>query len=300
MIKVNDLSFSYNKKEIILDQLQMHVPKGAIYGFLGANGAGKSTTIRAILGLLKPDQGQIEVMGSRNLKNDFKQYAKIGSLIEAPSLYGHLSARDNLKIVSRYQHQPYRKIDEILDRVGLTNTKSKKVSKFSMGMKQRLGLAIATIHDPDLLILDEPVNGLDPNGILEIRSFLQWLKSEGKTILLSSHLLSEIEKMATHVGILRDGKMVYEGGIEDLALLQQRALSIQIKSNKPLGIKKLFEDKCEKTSESTNIIRVVNEDEISKIVAVIIGAGIDIYEVQQLKDSLENLFIDLTNKKEAL
>ncbi len=299
MIRIQDLTFSYNQKDLILNDLHMTVPKGAIYGFLGANGAGKSTTIRNILGLLKPTAGTIEVMGTKQIKKDYSYYSKIGTLIEAPALYQHLSAIDNLKITARFQHQDYSRIEYVLDRVGLAKSKRKKVANYSMGMKQRLGLAIATLHDPELLILDEPVNGLDPNGIRDVRSFLKDLQESGKTILLSSHLLSEIEKMASHVGIIEQGSLVYEGSMEALNSERQGQGRIRIKTNDIQKTGLLLQDRLESSDESFCILKVSDDQEISKIISNILEAGIDVYDVRRIENSLEHFFMDLTIKKSA-
>ena len=231
IISIKNLKFGYQRNQLILSNLSLNVPSGSIYGFLGANGAGKSTTIRNVLGLLKPNSGQISIFEKDLAKAERSLFSNIGSLIESPSLYPNLNAIDNLKIACKYQNANAKQIPIILEKVGLTHAAKKATSKYSTGMKQRLGLGMALIHDPELLILDEPTNGLDPKGITEIRTILLRLKEEGKTIMLSSHLLSEIEKIVSHVGIIKNGTLIFEGTLNDLEELKSTKPSIQIKTN---------------------------------------------------------------------
>ena len=221
-IHLENIRFGYQKNELVLSGINLDVPKGSIYGFLGANGAGKTTSIRLILGLLKPLRGQVSIFG-RDIRETYpKHLRQVGSLIENPSLYEHLSAMDNLRIWSKYFEVDSKRIPEVLDLVDLTKAKNKKTSDFSTGMKQRLGLATALLHDPKLLILDEPTNGLDPLGIIDLRGILQKLQAAGKTILLSSHILSEVEKLVSRIGIIQNGKVVFEGKMKELQALRQQ------------------------------------------------------------------------------
>ncbi|MEJ7780010.1 MAG: ATP-binding cassette domain-containing protein [Daejeonella sp.] len=203
IIETNKLSFKF-KDEFILNNLNLKIEKGSIYGFLGPNGAGKTTTIRLLLGLLPSKNNTIKLFTEDlSSMNSTKVFSKIGSLIEHPSLYEHLSAWDNLEITRRLRNIDKQRMNEVLEMVNLTNASKKLVKNYSLGMKQRLGLALALISKPELLILDEPINGLDPAGIIEIRELLLSLnKEQGITIFLSSHLLPEIEKLVTHLGIL--------------------------------------------------------------------------------------------------
>jgi len=194
-----------------LDNISLAIPKGSIYGFLGANGAGKTTTLRLLLGLIKKQKGKITLFENDLMVNRISMLKKIGSLIEQPSLYSHLSGKENLHVFGLAYPYSRKRIDEVIKTVGLTVAADKKVKAYSLGMKQRLAIAIALLHDPELLILDEPTNGLDPNGIIDVRNLIKKLNSEGKTIIISSHLLSEVEKVATHVGIIHNGKIVFEG-----------------------------------------------------------------------------------------
>jgi ABC-type multidrug transport system ATPase subunit len=203
-IEIERLTFSRARGEPILREVSLQVPLGSIFGLLGPNGAGKTTTLRLLLGLLRPPRGSA-------IKVTFEK-RQIGSCIESPSLYAHLSARENLAIWQTIYRCPRTRIDEALQLVRLEETGRKPAGQFSLGMKQRLGLAIALLHEPQLLILDEPSNGLDPHGMLEMRELLARLnRDNGTTILVSSHLLSEVEKLVTHVAILHRGAVRFQG-----------------------------------------------------------------------------------------
>lgn len=211
------LSKSYGDVLSVSD-LDMYVKEGRIYGFLGPNGAGKSTTLKMLLGLVHPTRGEIEIFGKRlTNKSRIEILQDVGSLIESPSYYGHLTARENLKIVATMLNVPNSNIEKVLSIVRLDKQKSKKTAAFSLGMKQRLGLATALLSFPKLLILDEPTNGLDPAGIQEMRELIISLPKEyGMTVIVSSHLLSEIDQMAEDVGIIGNGKMMYQGTLNGL------------------------------------------------------------------------------------
>ena len=215
-VRTTNLSHQWKPHPPALNAINLQVPVGSIYGFLGPNGAGKTTTLRLILGLLKKQQGDIDVFGLRWETNRIDILRRIGSLIESPSLYSQLSARENLKVLQRVYRCPYVRIEEVLEQVGLADTAAKKIRKFSLGMKQRLAIAIALLNNPDLLILDEPTNGLDPEGIIEMRELFRELHRRGVTILLSSHLLGEMEKLITYTGIIHKGQLLFQGSMEQL------------------------------------------------------------------------------------
>jgi len=216
-LETTGLSYAFSKTDPVLDTIDLRVPEGSIYGFLGPNGAGKTTTLKLLLGLLNRQKGRITFAGRPFGENRIAILQRVGSLIETSSLYGHLTARENLEIWRKIYRSPAARIGEVLDLVGLPNTGSKKARQFSLGMKQRLGIAIALLNRPSLLILDEPTNGLDPNGMIEIRELLKTLNREEKmTILISSHLLSEIAKLVTHVGIINKGRLVFQDTLDEL------------------------------------------------------------------------------------
>ncbi len=216
-IILKDISFSY-KKDLVLKNINLHVGRNSIYGLIGPNGAGKTTTIRIILGLLKPIQGTISVNGNKDKK---LKYANIGALIETPALYEKLNANDNLKIFTNYLRIKNSDgiIKETLEIVGLQNSSKKNVGSYSLGMKQRLGIAIALIGDKDLYILDEPTNGLDPSGIIEIKSLIKRLQEDyNKTILLCSHQLDQIEKICSHIGFIKNGEIIREDSKDNILI----------------------------------------------------------------------------------
>jgi len=216
VIDTTDLSFDFGDQSVV-KSLSLKVPQGSIYGFLGPNGAGKTTTIKLLLNLLQIQQGSIRIFNLDLPSNRLKILAEVGSLIEQPAIYLHLTGRENLLNRALLLQVATKRVDEMLELVHLREAANKKTGQYSLGMKQRLGIALALLSDPKLLILDEPTNGLDPNGIIEIRELLVSLvRDHQKTVFISSHLLAEIEKMATHVGILNHGSLLFQGSIQDL------------------------------------------------------------------------------------
>lgn len=215
-IQINHLAKSFGSNQVITD-CSMRVEQGTVYGLLGVNGAGKTTIFKMLTGLLTPDSGSIEILGSDMLKNRDRLLSKIGSLIESPTFYEHLSAKKNLEIHLAYMGVPGISLENALQLVGLSDIGKKAVSKFSLGMRQRLGIARALIHQPQILILDEPINGLDPMGIKGMRElFLNLTQQNGMTILLSSHILSEIEHVADKVGVIADGRILCESNLAQI------------------------------------------------------------------------------------
>lgn len=216
MIETKNLTKVYGDF-MAVSGVNLHIPKGKVYGFLGPNGAGKSTTMKMFLGLTKPSGGSFTIDGKRYPKDRTDILKEIGSFIEAPAFYGNLTGEENLEIIRKILGLPRSSVDEALELVGLTQWKRRLAKKYSLGMKQRLGLASALIGRPPILILDEPTNGLDPVGIHEIRTLIRSLPERfGCTVLVSSHLLSEIELMADNIGILNHGHLLYEGIMEGL------------------------------------------------------------------------------------
>ncbi len=297
-LETKDLTHHYSEKEKIVNAIHLQVPEGSIYGFLGPNGAGKTTTLRLVLGLLKKQQGEISFFGMPFHQNRIAILKKVGSLIESPSLYGHLTAIENLSILQKIYQCPKERIADVLALVGLSNTGSKKTSQFSLGMKQRLSIAIALLHNPALLILDEPTNGLDPNGIIEMRELLKKLNREqGITIIISSHLLAEIEKLVTHIGIINHGTMMFQGTLEALKEKQQQSSYIILDTNdhdKTLGIIRnnnltsiLKDGKITMPLASNKIIAQINQQ--------LVNNDIEVYEISTVKNDLETIFMDVIN-----
>ncbi|MEL7159377.1 MAG: ATP-binding cassette domain-containing protein [Bacteroidota bacterium] len=294
MITVTDLTYAYPRQAPTLEGLNLHVPKQAIYGFLGANGAGKSTTIRALLGLLTPRAGRVELFGQPLSADRRSTLARTGSLIEAPALYGHLTAEDNLKVACTYRRIPHDRIGEVIDQVGLAQALRKPVRKYSVGMKQRLGLALALLPDPDLLILDEPTNGLDPNGIIEVRQLLRQLRDAGKTILLSSHLLGELAKTITHVGILHGGKLVFEDRIEVLTRRRAAVHSVELQTPHVTRAAELAEVRDFSPQSDRLVIPLSARSEVPELLRRLAAGGVDVYALRPLENDLESRFLQLT------
>ena len=297
-IEINELDFAYKQKELILSQVTMNVPQGCIYGFLGANGAGKTTTLKLILNLLKnKSKGTIEVLG-KDVNMHYPSYlGHIGSLIENASIYSHLSAKENLKIWSNYYDLQPKRTDEVLEIIGLENVSKKKVRNFSTGMKQRLGLGISIMHNPEILILDEPTNGLDPMGINNLREFLQNLRDEGKTILISSHILSEIEKLVDRIGIIKNGSILFEGTIERLSTLAMSGSKVIVSIDNVEKAKQILQGHFATEIEGDQLyVSTSSQDDINHIVRLIIDNNLKLYEVQQPKKTLETIFMNLVKE----
>jgi lantibiotic transport system ATP-binding protein len=298
IIETKNLGFGFNKKEKILKNVNLKVEKGSIYGFLGPNGAGKTTTIRLLLGLLKAPENQIKLF-CKNLSADRTEIlSKTGSLIEHPSLYEHISGYDNLKITRLIRKTSKKKIADVLDLMNLSGVAGKKVSEYSMGMKQRLGIAIALLGNPELLILDEPVNGLDPNGIVEIRELLKNLNKEsGVTIFLSSHLLSEIGKIATHIGIINMGEIKFQGTISELMELQNVRFCLHLEtSNNRVACELLQPGFPVHNNGSELLVTCGTKEQVAQIIIYLVNDKIDIYKAYSEDKDLEQLFLGLTVK----
>jgi len=297
IIQTQGLDFSFNRSAKILDNVSLNVPQGSIYGFLGPNGAGKTTTLRLVLGLLRIQKGKIEIFGKNFLQHRIPVLKRIGSLIEQPSLYGHLTAKENLEIYRLIYQCNKSRIAEVLNIVGLENTGSKKAKQFSLGMKQRLSIAIALLHQPELLILDEPTNGLDPNGIIETRELIKKLNQEhNTTILVSSHILNEVERMATHVGIIHKGKMLFQGTLNELQQMKTRQTLLEVATNDNakavdiLGLKYM-----PKQQNGKIVLPFTNNEQSAVINRLLIQNGIDVYSLHPQQNDLEQLFIDITS-----
>lgn len=301
LIETHNLTKRYGKA-LSVNTLNMKVPPGAVYGFLGPNGAGKSTTLKMILGLVKPTAGAITLFGSpMDEKNRIRLLADTGSLIESPSYYGHLSGEENLHIIQTLKGCSKSDVDEVLKIVRLTDARKKLVGHYSLGMKQRLGLAAALLGFPKLLILDEPTNGLDPAGIQEMRELICSLPTEyGITVVVSSHLLSEIDQMANHVGIIRKGELVYQNTLESLHAHAKEQLALRV-SHTSIAADLLRQEGIETTQEDDWLLLPMLEDALTaKLIRNLMAQNISLYRLEQRDTSLEDIFLTLTGKESSL
>jgi ABC-type multidrug transport system ATPase subunit len=297
LIETQNLNFGFKRNNLIIKGINLQVEQGTIYGFLGPNGAGKTTTIRLLMGLLTPQHGDIKIFGKNLTNNSIEIFSQIGVLIENPSLYQHLTGFDNLEITRKIKKVPKARVDEVLQVVKLTKASKMKVKSYSMGMKQRLGVAIALISKPKLLILDEPANGLDPKGMIDMRELLFNLKQDfGTTILVSSHLLSEIEKIATHLGIIHNGSLKYQGTIQELEKLNQSKSYILIETNNPKKAVSFLQDQYRIKVNAEDMLEIdfQNKEQVDAICKKIISENLNIYQVQIISHSLEKTFLEMT------
>lgn len=298
LISVKALTYQFNNKQVILDKLDLCIPPESIYGFLGPNGAGKTTTLRLILGLLKIQKGSITIF-DESIKHDrLSILKKTGSIIEQPSLYSHLTGKENLELFRLTYGLEKKSIDRALHQVGLQNAAGKKVKAYSLGMKQRLSIAIALLHDPVLLILDEPTNGLDPGGIIETRELIISLnKNEGKTILVSSHILSEVEKMATHVAIINKGKLLFQDSLQQLHQFKLKQASLEIEVDDAAKAVDILKEAAtvKKINGSKLTIPFENREKTASINKLLINSGINVSEIHIQHNDLEKMFVELTS-----
>jgi ABC-type multidrug transport system ATPase subunit len=279
----------------VVDDLNLRIPEGCVYGFLGPNGSGKSTTMKMLLSLVTPSSGQISLFGrplTRETRRD--QLAQVGSLIEAPPGYGHLTGAENLRVVQRSLGLRADQIDRAVRTVRLQDQLDKKVRNYSLGMKQRLGIAMALAREPRLLVLDEPTNGLDPAGIEEIRELLRHLASHGVTVMVSSHLLGEIDRTADVLGILSGGRMIFQGSRSDLT--SAATPDVLIDTVDPDRAGAVLREKL-RTRVDGHTVRVTGIDDrtTARVVEDLVGAGAGVYGVRRDEQSLEDVFMNLTS-----
>lgn len=296
VIETRELCKTYDRQKAV-DHLNLHVPQGSVYGFIGPNGAGKSTTMKMLLGLIHPNSGQVFLLGKELTEsNRLPLLRKTGSLIESPSGYLHLTAEENLKIVADLKNASRKEIGRVLDIVHLTNDRNRKVGHYSLGMKQRLGIAMALLGNPPLLILDEPTNGLDPAGIQEMRTLLAEMpQATGSTILVSSHLLGEMEQLVDQVGIINHGKMLFEGPLRDLqrhsrGVLTMRLLHVQ----KALPILRT-NGITSQQKEDILTLPPLRDEQLAGLVQTLADSGAGIVELTRQTKSLEEIFLSLTD-----
>ncbi len=279
-----------------VENLELKVPAGKVYGFLGRNGSGKTTTIRMIMGLIKPNGGYIKIFGNEISRNRAEYLQDIGAIIETPGFYGNLSAYENLEITANMFKVEKNRIKEVLETVGLSNIGDKDVSKFSLGMKQRLGIANALVHSPRILILDEPTNGLDPAGIIEMRKLIRQLSgSMGITVFVSSHLLSEVQQIADYIGIIDSGHLLKQGGMELINCNEQSFLVVETDQLKRTA--EIIESLDFDFKKVNNGFKVfcAREDNVA-INEKLVGNQINVYNLESVSKTLEERFLGITNE----
>lgn len=299
IIATENLSKEYDGVYRVQD-LDIRVKEGDIYGFLGPNGAGKSTTMKMLLGLVKPTSGTIEIMGKLfNEKNRKGILHSVGSLIEAPSYYGHLTGHENMEIIRRLLDLPKKNIEEAVHIVRMENQMEKKVKNYSLGMKQRLGIAMALARFPKLLILDEPTNGLDPAGIEEMRELIKMLpKQYGMTVMISSHILSEIDQMATVVGIINQGCLIFQERMSVLDTQREPQIILRTSDNNH-AFQLLKKANPQHTTDGLQI-GALTDEQTGAVVQCLCSNGISVYRVEEHRESLEDIFLNLTGKELTL
>jgi ABC-type multidrug transport system ATPase subunit len=292
LVETTDLTKRYGPRAAV-DHVGLRVRRGEVYGFLGPNGAGKTTTLRMLLGLVRPTAGTVRVLGAP--PGDRAALARIGMLVESPAFYPYLSGRDNLRVVARYGDVPAGRVDQTLEMVGLTARASDRVAAYSLGMQQRLGLAAALLKDAELLILDEPTNGLDPAGVAEMRLLLRRLGRGGRTVLLSSHLLGEVQQVCDRIGVLSGGRLLREGTVAELrghgALLvtAQPLEQAQIVAQRLLG--------PDRVAVQDGALRLQAEpDQAALVNRELVTAGVAVSALGWAERTLEDVFLELTNQ----
>ena len=301
IIETHDLCKQYGNA-LRVAHLDLDVPEGSVYGFLGPNGAGKSTTLKMLLGLVRPTAGDIRVLGKKmDGGNRLAVLRQVGSLIESPSYYGHLTGEENLRIVQTLRGVPEKNIREVLQIVRLDGQRGKRVAHYSLGMKQRLGLAAALLGYPKLLILDEPTNGLDPAGIQEMRELICSLPERfGMTVVVSSHLLSEIDQMADHVAIIREGELVFQDTLEALHGRSRHHLALRT-TNNAVARAILQEKSVPCQEEEGYLILPILSDEMAAQLTRLLGArNLGVIRLEERQKSLEDIFLELTGKAASL
>jgi ABC-2 type transport system ATP-binding protein len=294
VIETHDLTKRYGERILAVDGLALRIRRGEVYGFLGPNGAGKTTTLRMLLGLVRPTSGTALVLGAR--PGSPPSLARVGALIETPAFYPFLSGRDNLRVLARYAGAPEARIEPVLEEVDLAARGSDRFGTYSLGMKQRLGIAAALLKDPELLILDEPTNGMDPAGMAEMRTFIRQLGRGRRTVLLSSHLMAEVEQIADRVGVISRGKLVGEGTVDEL------------RGRESLWVRAEPLEKAERVVSELQVVEQVSRvDGGLRIAAdpaaaaginrMLVEAGIAVGELRHERVSLEKVFLELTQQE---
>lgn len=295
-IQTTRLTKRFGNHTVAVDNLSLTVNRGEVYGFLGPNGAGKTTTLRMLLGLIRPTSGTATVLGE--LPGTPQGLARVGALVESPAFYPYLSGRRNLRVLARYTGVPPQRVDAVLDQVDLKHRAEDKFKTYSLGMKQRLGVAAALLKDPELLILDEPTNGLDPAGMVDMRGLIRTLGLGGRTVLLSSHLLGEVEQICDRVGVIRNGKLVVEGTVAEL----RGGAGLLLRADPLDRTRRLAEEVY-----GAEHVRVVDDGlvlaidpaQAGEITQRLVAGGVVVRELRPMERSLETAFLELTGEGEV-
>ena len=296
-IETNDLRKTYPSlrgRKVAVEGLSLRVPAGGVHGFLGPNGSGKTTTIRMLLGLIRPDSGDMKIFGQSVPKRLPQVVSQIGAIVEQPKFFPNFSAQKNLQLLAQAMGVPEKRITEVLTSVGLADRKKDKFRTYSLGMKQRLAIAATLLKDPQLLIFDEPTNGLDPAGIREIRDTMRNLGNEGKTVLVSSHILSEVEQIVDSVSVISRGTVVASGNVTEL--LARGAGIVTVGLHDPVaGLKVLQENNYDASLVNHHQLQVSNIADAAEITRVLAASELYVNELHSKKGGLEDVFLELTN-----
>ena len=297
ILSIKNLHKIYGKVHAVND-VSLDIYKGNVYGILGPNGSGKSTTLGIVLNVVNKSSGEYSWFGGKLETHDALK--KVGAIIERPNFYPYMTAKENLELVCKIKGVDYKKVDEKLQIVGLIDRKNSKFKTFSLGMKQRLAIASALLNDPEILILDEPTNGLDPQGIHQVRDIIRLIASQGTTILLASHLLDEVEKVCSHVLVLRFGKILYNGKVDEM-VNHNAYFELQSNNNQQLieVLKKHPELDNFENNEEKIIAHFKNQVEASELNKFFFEKGISLNHLVKRKQSLEEQFLTLTNSTET-
>jgi len=299
LVEAAGLTKRYGSRITAVDALDLNVHRGEVYGLLGPNGAGKTTTLKMLLGLIRPTSGVARVLGEE--PGTPSALARVGALVESPAFYPYLSGRDNLAGMARLSgvHASKSRVEEALEQVGLTSRAGDRFKKYSTGMKQRLGVAAALVKDPELLILDEPTNGLDPKGIAEMRDLIRSLGRRERTVLLSSHMMGEVERICDRVGVIRSGRLVAEGPVAELR--GQGGLLVKAEPLERAAEVAASIAGVEGVEVEDGMLRlVVDPGRASEIARELVSAGVEVIELRPAQHSLEEAFFQLTEEKEVV
>ncbi len=293
LVETSGLTKRYGSKITAVDDLDLHVRRGEVYGFLGPNGAGKTTTLRMLLGLIKPSSGTASVLG--RTPGAPQTLERVGALVESPAFYPYLSGRDNLRVMASYSGAQRNRISEVLETVELSGRAKDKFKKYSLGMKQRLGVAATLLKDPELLILDEPTNGLDPKGMADMRDLIRRLGQGERTVLLSSHMLGEVEQICDRVGVIREGGLVAEGTVAELRGREEVVVRAEPAEEARRIVEKL--SGVEEVRVSDGVLHIAADAEAAEINAKLVEAGLRVSELRVAGQSLEEVFLELTGEE---